>query len=94
MLYTMGLPYDGALDILDINNIGASNIGCTPPPALSKNSALDYMLKSLLPIEVRVFLTIDDIRLRSNSTTDKTIEFTKKSLFYTKLGFTQSHLGC
>ena len=35
------------------------------------------MLKSLLPIEVKVNITIDDIRLKSNLTTNKTIRFTK-----------------
>ena len=49
------------------------------------------MLKSVLPDEVKVKTTIDDSRLRSNLTTNKTIRFTKKSFFYTILGFTQSH---
>ena len=48
------------------------------------------MLKSLLPNDVKVKITIDDIRLRSNFTTNKTIRFTKVS-FCAILGFTQSH---
>ena len=51
------------------------------------------MLKSLLPVEVKVKNTIDDIRLRSISTTNKTIRFIKKSNLYTILGFTETHLG-
>ena len=51
------------------------------------------MLKSLLPKDVKVKITIDDIRLKSNLTTNKTIRFTKNSSLYTRLGFTQSHLG-
>ena len=39
------------------------------------------MLKSLLPIEVKVIIIIDDIRLKSNLTTNETIKFTKKSIF-------------
>ena len=35
------------------------------------------MLKSLHPDEFKVNITIDDIRLRSNLTTDKTIGFTQ-----------------
>ena len=38
------------------------------------------MIKSLLSGDVKVNITIDDIRLRSNLTTDK-ISYTKKSFF-------------
>ena len=38
-------------------------------------------------------ITIDDIRLKSNLTTIKTIRFTERSFFYKILGFTQSHSG-
>ena len=51
------------------------------------------MLKSLLPDEVKVNITIDDIRIKSNLTTAKTIRLTKKSFFNTMLGFTQSYSG-
>ena len=51
------------------------------------------MLKSLLPKEAKVIITIDDVRLKSNLTRDKTIWFSKKSFFYVILGFTQSHSG-
>ena len=37
------------------------------------------MLKALLPYEVKTDFTIDDIRLKSNLLTYKTIKFTKKS---------------
>ena len=51
------------------------------------------MLKSLLPDEVKVNISFDDIRPKSNLTTNKTIRFTLKIFFYTVLGFTQSHSG-
>ena len=51
------------------------------------------MLKSLIPDKVKVKLTIDDNRLRSNLNTKKTIKFTTKSFLYTILGFTQSRAG-
>ena len=51
------------------------------------------MIKSLLPNKVKVKITIDDIRLRSNLTTNKTLKFNEKSFFYTLSGFTQSHSG-
>ena len=52
-----------------------------------------FWLKSLLTNEVKVSFTIDDVRLNSNLTTNKTIRFTKKSFFYIILGFTPSHSG-
>ena len=51
------------------------------------------MVNSLLPDEVKRSITIDDIILGSNLTTNKTMKFTEKSFFYTILGFTQSHSG-
>ena len=39
------------------------------------------MLKSLFPKEVKVDITFQDFRLKSNLTTDKTIKFTRKSFF-------------
>ena len=53
----------------------------------------NLMFKSLLPNEVRVIIVFDDIGLRSNLTTNKTIKFTKKSFFQKFSGFTQSHSG-
>ena len=51
------------------------------------------MLKSLLPDDVKVDNTNDDIRPKSNLTTNKTIRFTKNSFFYPILGLTQSYSG-
>ena len=52
------------------------------------------MMKSLLPSEIKVNITIDYVRLRSKLTTSKTFRFTqKKDIFYTRLGPTQSHSG-
>ena len=51
------------------------------------------MLKSLLPNNVKVFITIDDIRLKSKSTTNNTEKYTRNSFIYTMLGSTESQLG-
>ena len=51
------------------------------------------MLNFLFPDDVEVNITIDDIRLKSNLTTNKTIRFTKIYFFYTILGFSQSKSG-
>ena len=42
---------------------------------------------------MEVTITIDDVRSKSKLNINQTINFTKKSFFYTFLGFTQSHAG-
>ena len=50
----------------------------TVPPGIYEITDVNLMLKSLLPNDVKVEITIDDIRLRSNLGKNKTIRFTKK----------------
>ena len=50
-------------------------------------------LKYFLPDNVKMNITIDDIRLKSNLKINQTLIFTNESFFYTILGFTQSHQG-
>ena len=40
---------------------------------------------------MKINVTIDDVRLKSNLKTNQTLIFTEKSFFYTILGFTRSH---
>ncbi len=54
---------------------------------------LNNIIKHILPDNVKVNITIDDIRLKSNLKINQTLIFTEKSFFYTILGFTQSHQG-
>ena len=51
------------------------------------------MLKSFLPNEMKINFSIDHFKLKSKLTTSKTKKFTKKSFYYTILGFTQSKSG-
>ena len=76
MVHRMELKYK-IMDVLDMKYTSATSIGYTSPPGIYKTSDTNLMLKSLLPDEVKVDITIDDIRLRSNLTTNKTIRFTK-----------------
>ena len=93
LVYRMELTYDEIVDILDMKYIAGSTIGYTLPPSIYEISDLNLTLKSLLPNELEVNNTIDDNRLASNLTTNKTTTFTEKSFFYTILGITQSHSG-
>ena len=53
---------------------------------------LNNTLKYILPDDLKVSVTIDDIRLKSNLKTNQTLIFTEKSFFYKILGFTQSRV--
>ena len=78
MVYRMGITYDEIADILDVKDIEGSTIGYTKPAGISGISDIKLTLKSLLPNKVKVNITIDDSRLRSNITTNKTIKFIEK----------------
>ena len=47
-------------------------------------------LKPILPDNVKVSVTIDDVRLKSNLKTNQTLIFTEKSFFSSILGFIRS----
>ena len=87
----MELTYHEKAEILDTNYIDAKSTGYTRAPEIYEISDIVSMLKSLFPDEVKVHSTIDIICLRSILSTNKRIKFTKKSFFYTIIGFTQSH---
>ena len=93
MVYRIQLTYDEIVDILNFKYVAGSTKGNTLPPGVYENIDTNFMSKSLFPKEVKVNITIDDVRLKSNLTTNKTIRFTKQSFFYTILGSIQSHSG-
>ena len=54
---------------------------------------LNRILEHFLPDNVKVTNKIDDIRLKSNLNIKQTLLISKKSFFYTILGFVESHSG-
>ena len=93
IVYSLQLTYDAIIDFLDVKYITGSTKGYTLPPGIFEISDNIMMLKSLLPDEAKKNISIDDIRLKTNLTTKKTIRVTKRSFFYVILGFTKSHSG-
>ena len=89
MVYRFQLTYDETIYKVDIKYIPLTTIGYTLPPGMYEIIDNTSMVKSLLPKEVKVNVTIDDVRLRSILTTNKTIESTKKSFLSVLLRFTQ-----
>ena len=77
MAFRMELTYSEIESILDKKYFDTSTTGYTLPPRISEISDSNSFLKSLLPDEVKVKITIDDITLKSNLTTNKIFRFTK-----------------
>ena len=90
-MYRFQLTYDEIIDILDLKYILTKRTGYTLEPGIYEIIDLNKTLKYILPDNVKVSITIDDVRLKSNSKINQTLIFTEKSFFYTILGFTRSH---
>ena len=86
----MRLSYYEIMDILDLKNIPTKRTGYSLNPGNYEVVDLNNTLKHILPNNVKVNITIDDIRLKSNLKINQTLIFTERSFFYTILGFTQS----
>ena len=91
LVYRMQLTYNEIIDILDLEYIPTKRIGYSLNSGIYEVFDLNNTLKYILPDNVKVTITIDDIRLKSNLKINQTLIFTNKSFFYTILGFTQSH---
>ena len=88
MVYRLQLTYGEIVDILDVKNIAGSTKGFTLGQGIFEVTDINMMLKSLLPEDVKVNITRDDIKPKSNVSNNKTISFTKRSFSYIFLGFT------
>ena len=78
------------MNILDLKYIPTKKTGYSLDPGIYEVVDLNKNLKHILPDNVKLSITIDDIRLKSNLKTNQTLIFTERSFFYTILGFFQS----
>ena len=90
LVYRMQLTYDEIIDVLDLKYISTERRDYSLNPGFYEVIDLNNTLKHILPDNVKVSITIDDIRLKSSLKINQTLIFTEKSFFYTILGFTQS----
>ena len=90
LVYRMRLSYDEIIDVLDLKYIPTKRTGYSLNPGIYEIVDLNNTLKHILPDNLKVNITIDDIRIKSNLKNNQTLIFTEKSFFYTILGFTQS----
>ena len=91
LVYRMRLSYYEIMDILDLKFIPTKRTGYSLNPGIYEVVDLNNTLKHILPDNVKINITIDDIRLKSNLKINQTLIFTEKSFLYTILGFIQSH---
>ena len=93
MVFRLHITYDEFIDILDVKYLAGSTKEYTLAPGIYELFDFNMMVKPLPPKVVKVNISIGDIRVKSNLTTNKTTKFTKKSSFYTILGYTESDSG-
>ena len=86
----MQLTYDEKIDIIDLKYFPRKRTRYSLNPGIYEVIDLNNTLKHILPDNVKVNVTIDEVRLKSNLKFDQTLFFNKKSFFYTILGFTRS----
>ena len=77
MVYRMQLTYDEVIDILDLNYILSKRTGYSLPPGMNEITVLNTIPEHILPDNVKVTITIDDIRLKSNWKVNQTLIFKK-----------------
>ena len=91
LVHRMKLTHDEIINILDFKYIPTKRRGYSLNPGICEIVDLNNTLTYILPDNVKVDVSIDDITLKSNLKINQTLIFTNKSIFYTILGFTQSH---
>ena len=89
MVYRFQLTYDEITDILDLKYIPTKRTGYSLNPGIYEIIDTNETLKHISTDNVKVSITIDDNRLKSNLKINQTLIFTEKSYFYTILGFTR-----
>ena len=91
LVYRMRLSYDEIMDILDLKYIPTKRMGYSIEPNIYNVVDLNETLKNILSTNVKIDVTIDERKYKTDLKINQTLIFTNKSFFYTILGFTQSH---
>ena len=91
LVYTMQLTYDEIIDVLNSKYNPTKRMGYSIEPNINNVVDLNNTLKKILPDNVKISVTIDERKYKSNLKNNQTLKFTNKSSFFKILGFTQSH---
>ena len=84
----MQLTQDEYVDNLDLKYLLIKKMVYSLNPGIYEIVDLNNTLNYNLVDNVKVSVTIDDVRLKSNLKNNQTLIFTEKYFFYTILGFT------
>ena len=87
----MQLTYDEIINILDLKYIPTKRMGYSIEPNIYNVVDINKTLKNILPNNIKVNVSIDERKYKTDLKINQTLIFTNKSFFYTILGFTQSH---
>ena len=77
MVYRLQLTYDEVMNVLVLKYFSTKRTGYSIQPGMYEIIDIIFMLKNLLPQEVKVDITIDGVRLKSNLKINQTLIFTK-----------------
>ena len=91
LVYRMQLTYDEIINILDLKYIPTKRIGYSIEPNIYNVVDLNKTLKNILPFNVKIDVTIDERKYKTDLKINQTLIFTNKGFFYSILGFPQSH---
>ena len=91
LIYRMQLTYNEIIDLLDLEYIPTKRIGFSLNPNIYNVVDINNSLKYILPDNVKINVTIDERKYKTDLKINQTLIFKNKSFFYTILGFTQSH---
>ena len=81
LVYRMQLTFVEVRDILDLKYIPTKRTGFSLDPGIYEVIDLNKTLENILPDNVKITVTIDDVRLKSNLKTNQTLIFTNKVSF-------------
>ena len=87
----MQLTYDEIIIILDLKYIPTKRMGYSIEPNIYTVVDLNKTLKNILHDNLKINVSIDERKYKTDLKINQTLIFTNKSFFYTILGFTQSH---
>ena len=93
LVYRMQLTYNEIIDILHLKYVPTKRMGYSIEPNIYNVDDLNKTLKNVLPNNVKINVSIDERKYKTDSKNNQTLIFTNKSFFYTILGFNQSHQG-
>ena len=86
----MQITYDEIIDVLNLTYIPTKRIGLSLKPDIYNVVDLNNSLKFNLSDNVKIGVTIDERKYKTNLKVNQTLLFTNKNFIYTILGFTQS----